>query len=686
MPPSADSSAREIIETARERFPGVPFAALGQTALWDEPVKAVWRRLLDRMSPESLLVAGVHDTDYFAKTAAHLGDDQKYVALPHDDGRTRDLWSAAGEMSSLFGSESVPTRQMFLGKGVPFDWLAKSYPGGKEALAADKTAAWGWRGIVSTQSHNVIAHDVPVLDIRDALLAQMDWGFSESIACLESDVARAQAAAVASTVRGWVTEFLETCQADCRLSDLYQTLLPRFYTLLLHHPPIHFQTTASTELFRFNTGTCGLPRFTLLGVFLDPRTRQAAREAYNQAVAGSGIYTLDGFGAGAVPFDVVIPGQGRGTLCVTGAGITIETAPEQTTIRCGRIASVQELASRLEEALGGDVVLVGKAVTLVDMLAAEFLIVFHETASGYTPATRLFNTRLADVGVSLPLYPIVRLAYPTWDALAAVPETTVFRLPSHLTAAFGRETISAPDFARGWRGVVEAQRRTLRDSQTLHKARDLMQYLDGKDQQCWCERREEYEQALNTLKDIAAKSETMGSRIDEHRMERRLWQQERQGLERRMGDDWRQSVQPLREQLHQAQQRGEDTHGLEHQIARQTAQRVVAFEEPLAVCRERLRATQFLLAEFRRQRRLLERSPEAQQARATIRRVVWEAQLARLDLVRNAYLTVEGLEHTHLRPTAWWLPMISPDAAWLDAIAAGTQARFESLMPPQAGD
>ncbi len=171
---TADPSVQSVLETIREQYPNVPFLALGQTVFWDEPAKAVWRRLLDTFLPGAALIAGVHDTDYFAKTSAHVADDQKYVALPHDDGQTRDLWSAAGELSALFGSESVPTRAMFLKAGVPFDWLGKSYPGGKAALYADKTAAWGWRGIVYTASGSVIAHDIPVLDIKDALLEQ--WG------------------------------------------------------------------------------------------------------------------------------------------------------------------------------------------------------------------------------------------------------------------------------------------------------------------------------------------------------------------------------------------------------------------------------------------------------------------------------------------------------------------------------
>jgi hypothetical protein len=666
---SADPSVVSVLRTIREQYPGVPFLALGQTVFWDEPVKAVWRRLLDIYLPGASLIAGVHDTDYFAKTSAHVSDAQKFIALSHDDGQTRDLWSAAGEMSALFGSESVPTRSMFLKTRVPFDWLGKSYPGGKPALYADKTAAWGWRGIVYTASGSVIAHDIPILDIKDALLEQIDWGFAESLACLESPDARENARAVATIVRGWVLEFLKTCDESCRLSDLYQVLLPRFYTLLLGSPPADFTATASTALFQFNRETYRRPRFGLIELFLKRETRLVARTAYNNSVDGLGMYPLDAFGPGAIPFDLVIPGVGRGTLRIAPAALIIETAPIEIFIPTAkRIETLQQLAEVTEEQFGPGVVLVGKAITLADMIAAEHLVVFHETASAYTSATQAMNADLAAHGLPQTLYPIVRLTYPTWDALAAVPATTVFRLPPHLAAAFGTKTISAPELASRWHGVSENCRRILSESRALSSPRSLMTYLEDHDDQCWCELRPEYDKALDTLKQIAAQSGILRGRMDEHHEEIQAWQRERQDLERRKGEDWRCSVQPLLARP-----------DAQAKIGRQEAIRATAFDEPISVLRDRITATRTMLAEFRRQRRLLERSSEAILARTRIEEIVRDAQMARLNMVRNAFLTLEGLEHTQLRPSAWWLPLVDPTGAWLNAMASGTRARLEPL-------
>ncbi len=669
-PLTADPSVQNVLETIREQYPDVPFLALGQTVFWDEPAKAVWRRLLDTFLPGATLIAGVHDTDYFAKTAAHVAGDQKYVALPHDDGQTRDLWSAAGELSALFGSESVPTRAMFLKAGVPFDWLGKSYSGGKAALYADKTTAWGWQGIVYTASESVIAHDIPILDIKDALLEQWDWGFAQSLACLENADARANAAEIAASVRGWVLEFLETCDESCRLSDLYQTLLPRFYALLLGQPPADFSVTASTSLFKFNRETFALPRFGFIELFLKRESRLVARAAYNKSVAGLGMYPLDEFGPGAIPFDLVIPGVGRGTIRVAPAALIVETTPLETFIpTLKRIETLAELAEVTETHFGPDVALVGKAITLANMIAAEHLVVFHETASAYTSATEVMNRHLAAHGLPQTLYPIVRLEYPTWDALASVPASTTFRLPPHLAATFGTETITAPEFAARWHDVSETCRQTLRDSRTLISPRSLLTYLEEHDARCWCDLRSEYDKHLDTLKQSAGQSEILRDRIAEHQEEINIWKTERQDLERRKGEDWRHSVQPL----------NASQPNTEAQKDKQRAIRAHAFDEPIEVLRERISATKALLAEFKRQRRKLERGPEAVAARTRMTEIIRDAQMARLELVRAAFLTLEGLEHTQLRPSAWWLPLVDPTGAWVDAMASGTKARLEPL-------
>ena len=88
-----------------------------------------------------------------------------------------------------------------------------------------------------------------------------------------------------------------------------------------------------------------------------------------------------------------------------------------------------------------------------------------------------------------------------------------------------------------------------------------------------------------------------------------------------------------------------------------------------------------LKAEIRRlntERRQVGRTPDAEALRARVRQLECEAERARLEMIRDAYLTAEGLLQTHARPAAWWFLLIG--RAWFEACARGLQARLEPLM------
>ncbi|MFN7162855.1 MAG: hypothetical protein ACK4NB_07300, partial [Fimbriimonadales bacterium] len=70
-------------------------------------------------------------------------------------------------------------------------------------------------------------------------------------------------------------------------------------------------------------------------------------------------------------------------------------------------------------------------------------------------------------------------------------------------------------------------------------------------------------------------------------------------------------------------------------------------------------------------------APEAQALRERADALECEAERARLELVRCAFLTSEGLPQTHARPAAWWMLLLSPQ--WFHACAEGLHARLENL-------
>lgn len=709
----------EAIGSLRRQYPETPFLTLGQTVLWDEPVKAAFCRLLmtleqqGRIPAGGRMVAGVHDTDYFAKLSGLAVRDTPFVLLRHNDGDTRGLWSAAGEISALFGAEVVPSRPDLARNGVSFSMAASVYPGGAEALLNQETEAPLWRAIVHTEPHQLLAADVKLGEIAPALIQQIRWAFRQTlrgVGCpedFESDVPCASRQ-VARDIKGWVEGFLAE-HPNCTLSDLYRDLIPKIWALTGGEGAVPSETTTSVELFRFNGETATLPRFRFVDVFLNPATRELARRCYDDAVRGSGIYTLDQFGPGALPFDVVVPGHGRGTLRLHEGSVIIETEEPVELCEMCDPDSVSSLAAILERRLGPGVALVGKAVALISMLAAEFIFVFHEKASSYTSRTAKMNTALRQAGVQLDLHPMLRVKLGAWNALSGAVEGN-FYLPSYLQRAFGDEKVPIQEFAASWQRVREEQDTRRAELAACHTPTSLMRYLAQHGEPIWTEKEQAYTAAQGALQMILERVAPVDAEIADLRARQRALRAEAVALERSKGEQYRTGVAPLRDRiadlLNAANERTQplDEQGKPRKWTREERAQLALlekaeFEEVQALRKhiedlESHRAgmedkIQQLHAEARalgRQARAavvrkleLERCPEAVTARAAMRRLQSEAELQKLYLVRDSILVSEGLYYTNYRPTAWWFPMVSPDGKWFRQLAEQAQARIEIL-------
>jgi hypothetical protein len=711
--PDFEPTAIHAIETLRARFPHAPFLTLGQTVLWDEPVKAAFCRLMEQIAPDATIVAAVHDTDYFAKLPNVKKCAEKFVMVPHNDGSTRGLWSAAGELSCLFGSETVPTRHLLTENGVAFDRVARDFPGGVEALLDEETEAWGWRALVHTEPRPLIAADVKLRDIAPALRQQLQWGFNESLAILQCDARNTDAcdsAQMAQQISRWVEEYIES-DPDGTLSDLYRALTPRLWAMVRGEGSCNLQTGASLQLFRFNRSTAKLPRFRFVDLFLQPATRELARRCYDEALCGSGIYTLEQFGAGALPFDVVIPGRGRGTLRLQEGSLYIETEEPITLCAGCDCGSVEELADVLEQMFPDGAALVGKAVALISMAASEFIFVFHEHASGYTERTQVMNNALRAAGVELDLHPILRVKYSTWGALRDISAT--FRLPPHLAAAFGCEIVEARDFAMRWEEVCNAQDALRSALKTCHSPRELLALLAERQrndlassnatQNDWAQKLDEYGQARAVIKALRQQTQVLEGKINKLREETHR-AKDQADLERAKSRHFHTYVQPLRERIFdikeaafkrrtttgklsreekREEERRQEEERLEVEALRARLEERLKerahFDEDIAAQRERARELQIQTRANIDARVALERSDEAITARATIARIEYEAELERLRLTRNAILTSRGLRHINYRPTAWWFPLVSPDGRWFNSLVQTMQARLEEL-------
>ena len=688
---------KDCISALREQFPQTPFLTLGQTVFWDEPLKAAFCRALEQLAPQAAMIAAIHNTDYFAKLPGGGSGPDPFLLLPHNDGSTRELWSAAGEISCLFGSETVPTRQKLTANGVAFDRLARRANEDAAAFLDEHTTAWGWRALVQTDSKSRVANDILLRDIYPALRRQLEWAFDESLQILGQTEN-----AVTTQMLDWLDAFYAE-HPDASLTACYQFFTPKLWALVRGEAACPLETGSTTELLRFNKSTFALPRFGLVELFLNPATRETARRCYNEAVQNSGIYQLEQFGAGALPFDVVIPGQGRGTLRLHQNNIIIETEKPQVLCSDCNPETLEQLANILESTFGPDVTLVGKAVTLISMLGAEFIFVFHEKASSYTAFTQKMNQSLRAAGMELALHPMLRLRYSTWDSLSAAGAN--FTLPPHLADAFETPQISAAQLAHQWQNVCDAQDDILQQLASRRAPRDLLAWLAVKDHD-WDQKLSEYDarrQQMNTLRGC----------IEEHKKNAgdaraQAQQASRQSveLETAQGKHWRAELLPIKRQIedireaafHRQQQQAtqklsKTERAAEQELRAREEAQIAALKSTFAehqIHRQELSDQIDALRATARTHRTaasasiakqaaLEKSPEMQHLRQTLRALEDEAETERLRRVQNAILTSEGLRYTNYRPTAWWLPLVSPDHKWFEELVSSAQARVEEL-------
>lgn len=690
--PTLDPSAAAVLQELKTRFPDTPFLALGQTALWDEPTKAAFRRALDRFWPDARLIAAAHDTDYFAKLPNHpaMHHGAKYALVQHDDAGTRGLWSAAGEMSRLFGSEDVPSRHLLEGRGGVSLHRALYGAEDPESLLSELTAAWGWTGILHTERERKIAREVPLKDILPTLLEQIDWATQGSTECMTGERRGTLAREVTRTLRGWVEAFARS-NPEANLSDLYRDLFPRLYALLLGAPAANLSTSSTLRLLRFNRETASLPRFAFVDLFLNPITRGKAIDAYNLAVSGTEVYTLDRFGAGAIPFDLVIPGKGRGTLRILGDGTVRVDTPVPVTLcdaRCN-LSGIGGLAELVERELGPDVALVGKAVTLIPMVAAEFTLVFHEGASPYTVRTREVVERLAQARVPLPtLRPIVRVRYSTWDALSAVKsegEGDEMRLPEFLAQAFGRETITFHHFSVCWRHALDCAEKQLAELTELRAPRDLLAFLAREAGNGWEERSRQYEAARLRLLSVWNRAEAIQGRIYTLYDQIRRVRAETVQLEKEKGDDFRARVWPIRDAMLTAAD-PERQAALKAQFDTLQTERAARYDADIEGRRSQVRFALATIRELKAQRLALERGDEATAARETLRQIEAEAERAKARRARNALQALYGLPHTNYRPSAWWFPLVDSSGEWFDRLTGTAEYYLERLNPNEPAE
>ena len=619
--------------------------ALGQTVFWDEPMKA--GLALEAAKAGVGFIAGVHDTDYFAKVSGNKDSKVKFKTLAHNDGSTRNLWSAAAEFSTLFGSETVVTKEELLKAGLRFDRLSRSRPG----FLDEATEAWGWRGIVSTDENAPITLEVPGDNLARELCNTLRWAIDESVTSMGDDY-RENAQKFGDEMNRVFCEVAETPNRN--LAAIYRDLLKPIYSMVAGQE-LSFETSQTSELLRFNQTTFNLPRFEMFAKYVNHATRKEACQAYNDAVKDyPGLYELTRFGTGAIPFDLVIPGHGRGTIRLGNRGAVISTKTPQFLSYKKPLETLEELVDLIESKFGPNCAVIGKAVTLIGMLGREFTFAFHEGASSYVKASRTLHQRL-----KFNVHPILRIRYQTWDALADIE--TWFNLPKPFQTAFGGEAVCAPSFASRWRTVVAEQQDRLEQLGKIRKPAELLSFLDCKIGGAWSSQAKEYTEIHGKLAELSRVLDDAKKARRELYNARRATGQKWQVVQKEMGDHFRATI-------------FEQTPSAADLAKRED------FKKQLNAIKDERETIEDRYVELGTKEREAARSDAFVKVHKRRREIELESELKRLTLIREAVISSKGLENANRRPSAWWLPLVSPDGKWFDRIMETATCYWEPMI------
>ena len=627
----------------------VPLVAFGQTLFWDEPPKAILRLMLDQLAPNVPTIAGIHDSDYFSKLHGRGDRGEGFVVWANNDWSNRALWAAVGETTSLFGAEEPPEAAELHRAGVPLKHLAASSAEDADEFIDRVTSAYGWRGVAQLGPVDHIARDVKVSQAGDALVELLDWGMSETIGLLVGSetqrAAEAKAQELSDRLRGRIAEM-----QDATVAQLYERLIIDWYADVLGYRPKNMTATTTGDYLQFNRETCTRARFQAVQSFLCHKVGLCATETYNDAVAGQGMYGLDQFGEGAIPFDLIVPGRGRGTVRILDREIRAELETEPLVIRTAeRCTDVEGLAELIEGEIGTDAALCGKALLGPVMFCSEAILVLHEGASSYVPRTQLFLSRLNSSCGSIRTYPILRLRHRAYDALAS--SKVSFRLPDHLAEAFGSREITASEFGGRWRKVCEDQQNLIKRLRRARGPKALLDIIAEEMPDGWDTLADELESALREI----------GADID-HTRERLASLRESETRARgRRGELERRSGGLRREEL--------DGADPEPRQALRTLISVIAGE----VRQYRARRRE-LCAEITE----LAKSAVADDARATIARITREVEIKRMAIARRALLTTH-MELGNRRPTGWWFSVADPSGDWFQEAVRLSEVWLEDL-------
>ena len=237
---------------------------------------------------------------------------------------------------------------------------------------------------------------------------------------------------------------------------------------------------------------------------------------------------------------------------------------------------------------------------------------------------------------------------------------TWFHLPKPFQTAFGGEEVCAPSFASRWRTVVTEQQDRLDQLGKIKKPGDLLAYLDQRVGGAWSSQANEYTQIHSTLAELSKTIELAKRERRELYAARYASGQKWQAIQTEMGNHFRATI-------------------FEKTPSEADIEKRAQFSSQLDALRLERQVLEVRYAEFGNLEREAARSDAFMKVHKRRREIELESELKRLSLIREAVISSKGLENANRRPSAWWIPLVSPDGKWFSKIMETATCCWEPM-------
>jgi chromosome segregation ATPase len=219
----------------------------------------------------------------------------------------------------------------------------------------------------------------------------------------------------------------------------------------------------------------------------------------------------------------------------------------------------------------------------------------------------------------------------------------------------------SPSFAGRWADAVRSQEALLARLAELKRPIEFIEFLSGYVGGSWTQVADEYRGLHAAMEELQGKIGALQAERAAWRAAQRLAVTRRLQAERAKGEHFRAAIFEREPSEADQAERTRLTQAVREAIAE-------------------IRDLRHKIEDSERRQRALVQDPSLLETHRRRQQIELEVELKRLKLIRHAITSSKGLQNADLRPSAWWMRLVSPDGLWFRQTVETAECYLEPLV------